>query len=160
MAATSAGALPKLPSRTTSAVRSAKKRSIRLSQELELGVGALRDRLKDLASWRLYRALGCEAALSFAVENRKADKAGRPLAFHDHRVGQTKKVPLNQSPLYSEGDSAFAQAKARATRYLGELLPWEFGKIEEERQRQSAEIVQRWTDAMKKFAPKVSKRSS
>lgn len=122
--------------------------------------GAFKDRLKDLASWRLYRALGCEEALNFAAKHRKVDKAGRPLAFHDPRKEQSKKVPLNQSALYSEGDSAFSKAKARAVRHLGAFLPWEFGTIEEEKRRQSAEMGQRWTDAMKKLAPKVSKSSS
>src|SRR5205814_4770161 len=33
-----------------------------------------KDRLKDLAAWRLYRELGCNKALEFAEENRMRDK--------------------------------------------------------------------------------------
>lgn len=92
--------------------------------------GTFKDRLKDLAAWRLHRELGCEAALDFADENRKHDKAGRPRSFHDPRQGQSKKTPLNQAALYSE-ESGFLKAKARAVAYLAELMPREFVEMPE-----------------------------
>jgi hypothetical protein len=52
--------------------------------------GVFKDRLKDLAAWRLYRALGCKEALAFAEKNRKRDKNGRPRQFHDARREQSK----------------------------------------------------------------------
>ena len=88
--------------------------------------GTFKDRLKDLAAWRLYQALGCDAALAFAEANRKKDKADRFRPFHDPRHGQSKSTPLNQAPLYSE-ESAFLKAKARALEYLAEVMPGEFG---------------------------------
>jgi hypothetical protein len=79
--------------------------------------GLFKDRLKDLAAWRLYRELGCEEALAFAEKNRKRDKHGRPLQFHDARQGQTIKTRLNEAPLYSE-ESGFLKAKQRAIEFL------------------------------------------
>jgi hypothetical protein len=88
-----------------------------------------KDRLKDVATWRLYRELGCDRALSFADKNRRRDDSGRPRPFHDPRKGQTK-VPPNDAPLYSE-ESGFLKAKKRAEDHLAELIPWEFGKYTE-----------------------------
>ena len=60
--------------------------------------GVFKDRLKDLAAWRLYRALGCREALAFAEKNRKRNKNGRPRQFHDARREQSKtKMPLNEA---------------------------------------------------------------
>src|SRR5262249_47155429 len=94
-----------------------------------------KDRLKDLAAWRLYRELRCDEALSFAEKNRKRDKRGRPRPFHDPRKGQTTKVSPNEAPLYSE-ESGFSKAKKRAEGYLAQLIPWEFGKFVQERERE------------------------
>jgi hypothetical protein len=79
--------------------------------------GLFKDRLKDLAAWRLYRELGRDRALDFAETYRKRDKTGSPRPFHDPRQDQTKKVPLNEAPLYSE-ESGFLKAKRRAIQFL------------------------------------------
>jgi hypothetical protein len=79
--------------------------------------GLSKDRLKDLAAWRLYRELGRDRALDFAETYRKRDKTGSPRPFHDPRQDQTKKVPLNEAPLYSE-ESGFLKAKRRAIQFL------------------------------------------
>jgi hypothetical protein len=94
-----------------------------------------RDRLKDLAAWRLRRELGgSNKALEFAEQNRKRDKKGNPRPFHDPRQGQSKKMPVNESPLYSydSGETPFANAKRRALQHRARLIPWEFGKYAEE----------------------------
>jgi hypothetical protein len=101
-----------------------------------------KDRLKDLAAWRLYRELGCDKALSFAEENRKRDESGKPRPFHDPRKGQTKKVPPNEAPLYSE-ESGFLKAKKRAEDHLAKLIPWEFGKYAEEKEQQKRQWLLR-----------------
>ena len=91
-------------------------------QSLTGKTGTFKDRLKDLAAWRLYRELGCEDALAFAQKNRKRDLQG-PRQFHDARKEQSKeKMPLNEAPLYSE-ESAFLKAKARASAYAKQLIP-------------------------------------
>jgi hypothetical protein len=113
--------------------------------------GEFKDRLKDLASWRLYD--GCdtdwEMANNFAQSNRLNH---RP--FHDPRTGQTEKRPPNEAPLYSE-ESGFLKAKKRAKDYLAELIPWEFGKYAEEREQQERE----WAAASKKALKKPKKIS-
>jgi hypothetical protein len=98
-----------------------------------------KDRLKDLAAWKLFRELGRDGAPEFAEQHRKRDKRGRPRAFHDPREahkewGELKKVPPNEAPLYSwqTGESAFRKAKVRVDRYLAQLIPWEFGKYAQE----------------------------
>jgi hypothetical protein len=94
----------------------------------EAGTGKeAKDRLKDLAAWRLYNKLGCEKALEFAARNRKRDERGQPRPFHDPRQGQSKKVPVNEADLYSE-ESGFLKAKTRAKDYLAEIIPWEFSE--------------------------------
>ena len=113
-----------------------------------------KDRLKDVATWRLYRELGCDRALSFAEENRKRDESGVPRPFHDPRKGRTKKVPPNEAPLYSE-ESGFLKAKERAEDHLAELIPWEFGKYAEEKERQKREWAAAFTKALKE-AKKIS----
>ena len=121
--------------------------------------GLFRDRLKDLAAWRLYRELGTVKALKFAADNRLSDKAGRPRRFHDQRKDPTNKLPLHEMPLYSE-ESAFQKAKAKAETCLGELFPWEFGEYAEERERQEKEREQRWAKMFAEIAPQISKSSS
>lgn len=86
--------------------------------------GTLKDRLKDLAAWRLYRKLRCDRALDFADNNRKRDATGKPRAFHDPRIGRLSKVPINLAHLYRE-KSGFLKANARALRHLRDLIPWE-----------------------------------
>jgi hypothetical protein len=117
-----------------------------------------KDRLKDLAAWRLYRELGCDKALSFTEKNRKRDNSGVPCPFHDPRQDQTKKLPLNEAPLYSE-ESGFLKAKKRAEDHLAELIPWEFGKYAEEREQQKREWAAAFRKALRK-AKKISKSSS
>jgi hypothetical protein len=112
--------------------------------ELKIEVGTekqAKDRLKDLAAWRLHRELGSEEALAFAETNRRRDEHGKPRRFHDARKEQSKpKIPLNEAPLYSE-ESGFLKAKKRAKDYLAELIPWEFGKYAEERERHKRELA-------------------
>jgi hypothetical protein len=117
-----------------------------------------KDRLKDLAACKLYRELGWVKALEFAENNRKRNTSGTPRAFHDPRQGQSKKVPYNDAPLYSE-QSGFLKARARRVAYLEELIPWEFGRIAEERERQKTELHQAFSSALKK-AQKISRSSS
>jgi hypothetical protein len=114
-----------------------------------------KDRLKDLAAWRLYRDLASERALSFAEENRKRDESGKPCPFHDWRQDQTKKLSPNEAPLYSE-ESGFLKAKARALKYLAEVIPWEFGKYAG---TFGHEMVERFKKALKE-AQEISKSSS
>ena len=111
-----------------------------------------KDRLKDLAAWRLCEKRGWERALKFAEQHRKRDKSGRPRAFHDPRQGQATKIPLNEAPLYSE-ESGFLKAKKRAKDYLAELIPWEFGKYAEEREQQKRE----WAAALQKGTARSEK---
>lgn len=121
--------------------------------------GLFRDRLKDLAAWRLYRELGNDKALKFAADNRLSDKGGRPRRFHDQRKDPTNKLPLHEMPLYSE-ESAFLKAKAKVEIYLGELIPWEFGAIAKERERQKEEMAARFAKIFAESAPQISKSSS
>jgi hypothetical protein len=115
-----------------------------------------KDRLKDLAAWRLHRELSTRRALEFAEQNRQRDKSGKPKAFYDPRKGQTQPVPTEEAPLYSE-ESGFLKAKARALRYRAKLIPWEFGKFAKERERQKRE----WATIFRKAkeAKKISKSS-
>jgi len=118
-----------------------------------------KDRLKDLAAWRLYRELGYDKALKFAAENRKRDNNGKPRQFHDPREGQSEKVELNKAPLYSD-EFGFLKAKSRAVAYRAELLPWEFGKFagkDERRRRKEALSV--FNNVLKE-AQKISRSSS
>ena len=110
--------------------------------------GGSKDRLKDLATWRLYRELGCNEALEFSEKNRKRDKYGTPRPFHDPRQGQSKKVSLNQAALYSE-ESGFLKAKARATAYIAKLIPWEFGKFAEDAEKSRNELAKVFRGALK-----------
>jgi hypothetical protein len=125
-----------------------------------------KDRLKDLAAWRLFRELGRDGALEFAERHRKRNEAGEPRAFYDPRkgrkeCGQLKQVPPNQAPLYSwqTGESAFRKAKVRVGRYLAELIPWEFGKYAEEAKTFGEEAAERFNKALEQ-AQKTSKNSS
>jgi hypothetical protein len=98
--------------------------------------GVFKDRLKDLAAWRLYRELGCNGALEFAERNRKRDKYGRPRQFHDARKEQSKaKMLLEEAPLYSQYNeqSGFLKAKARAMTFEKKFMPrWAFENLTED----------------------------
>jgi hypothetical protein len=86
-----------------------------------------KDRLKDLAAWRLYRELGRDKANEFAVKHRLLDKHGRPRPFHDARKEPSiPKRPLNETLLFTlqSGDSCFLHVIKRAKAHLAELLPW------------------------------------
>jgi hypothetical protein len=115
-----------------------------------------KDRLKDLAAWKLFHELGWEGALDFAEQHRRRDKSGKPRAFHDPRQGRRErgkltKVALNKAPLYSwqTGESAFRKAKTRVDRHLAELIPWEFGRFAEKNQKWLNEATERLRDALK-----------
>jgi hypothetical protein len=57
-----------------------------------------KDRLKDLAAWKLFREVGWEDALDFAEQRRKRGKSGKPRAFHDPRQGRKEsRVSLSGS---------------------------------------------------------------
>jgi hypothetical protein len=117
-----------------------------------------KDRLKDLAAWRVYRELGYDKALRFCEENRKRDESGTLQRFHDWRQDQTKKIPPNEAPLYSE-ESGFSNAKKRAEGYLAQLVPWEFGEYAQEREQQKREWAAAFRKALEEAA-KISKSSS
>ena len=117
-----------------------------------------KDRLKDLAAWRLYGKLGWGEALKFAEQHRKRDESGEPRPFHDPRRGPSKKVPVNEAQLYTE-QSGFLKAKKRALAHRAKLIPWEFGKYAEERELQK----RKWGGAVRKAlkeAKKISKKIS
>jgi len=126
-----------------------------------------KDRLKDLAAWKLFDRLGWEVALDFAEQHRKCDKSGKPRAFHDPRQahkewGELKKVPPGQAPLYSRqtGESAFRKAKMRVDRYLAKLIWWEFGGYAQQQSGTfGAEMVEKFNRTLKE-AQKTSKSSS
>ena len=125
-----------------------------------------KDRLKDLAAWRLFEKLGWEGALEFAEQHRKRDKRGEPRAFHDPRKGrrargELTKIPLNQAPLYSwqTGESAFRKARGGIDHYLAELIPWEFGTYAKEAGTFGTEMVERFKQALKE-AQNTSTNSS
>jgi hypothetical protein len=116
--------------------------------------GKARDRLKDLATWRLYRELGnnWNAANDFAEQNRKPS-----VAFHDARQGQSKKVPLTQAPLGSE-QSYFLKAKSRAQSFLADYIPEEFSLPSPQ-----GATERRWFEGLRRAvskARKISKRSA
>lgn len=115
--------------------------------------GSFRDRLKDLASWRLSRALGWASAHAFTIKHRLKvkDGAGSARAFLDARTGQSEKVALNDAPLYGH-ESHWSKAKARAEDHLAKLLPWEFGVYADERKQ--------WEVECREGFQKISKGSS
>jgi hypothetical protein len=117
-----------------------------------------KDRLKDLAAWRLYRELGYGEALEFARRNRLCGSDGVPRKFHDWRQDQTKRVLPNAAPLYSE-ESGFLKAKARALKYRAILIPWEFGELAENANRFVQEMVERFKKALNQ-TQKISKSSA
>ena len=80
--------------------------------------GGAKDRLKDLAVWRLYEHLkgDWEAANAFAEEHRIQTTAGEPRPFHDLRG--------TWSPLFAE-QSGFSRARRRAQAHFAGLFPWE-----------------------------------
>ena len=114
--------------------------------------GVSKDRLKDLAVWRIYEGCGrdWEKANIFANKHRLSGRA-----FHDSRQGQATKTPLREAQLYSE-ESGFLKAKARALKYLAELIPWEFT---EDAKRMRTELA-KFFAVQGKQARKISKKSS
>jgi hypothetical protein len=120
--------------------------------------GLFRDRLKDLASWRLSRELEWKAAHAFSLKHRLKDKARTPRAFLDARTGQGLKVPLNDAPLYGH-ESGWSKAKDRAEAYLEELIPWEYGRYAEDLKQREAKMHETIQAAVKR-AVKISKRNS
>jgi len=104
-----------------------------------------KDRLKDLAAWRLYREMGCDPALEFTEKNRKRDERGVPRPFLDARTGQSN-TPLNEAPLYSE-ESGFLKARARVEQHLSILFGslWTWQKEQERKASESAIKIPRKT---------------
>jgi hypothetical protein len=78
-----------------------------------------KDRLKDLAAWRLYRELGYTEAREFVYEN---PAQGR---FHASRPARDKQA--DGGDLFYD-QSGFVRAQKRARDYLAKLLPWECGE--------------------------------
>jgi len=123
--------------------------------------GMFKDRLKDLAAWRIY--CGCDRngdrANDFANQNRIK---GRP--FHDSRQGQLKKCSLHEAPLYSEEavEAGFLKAQRRVLDYRADFIPWEYGKYAEKRRRQEEERKKYWESRIRVVLrqTKISKRSS
>lgn len=123
--------------------------------------GADKDRLKDLAAWRLYREFGYVRALRFVEVNRKRDGLGNPRKFHDTHKAPSEGLSPSETPLYSE-ESGFSNAKRRARHYLAKSIPWEFGEFAEEQRSAEQELGKRFEEALKsaKKTPKISKSSS
>ncbi len=100
-----------------------------------------KDRLKDLAAWRLYRVLGCDGAVQFANKHRKQDKGGVFRPFLDAREVRSngQKILRHQADLYSE-ESGFIDAKSRAEKHLKQLLGglWTWQKEQEQKALESA----------------------
>jgi hypothetical protein len=115
-----------------------------------------KDRLKDLAAWRLERTLGWKAATEYVRTHRLKDTAGRPRPFMDARTGQTEKTPRNDAPLYGH-ESGWSKAKARAKKHRAELFPWEYGVYAQERAKQDAERRE-WIRSVAE-ARKISERN-
>ena len=83
--------------------------------------GTAKDRLKDLAVWRLFEHCGG----NWIKANRIAQKH-QSQAFHGARAGIEKDSPKKEeAPLYSE-KSGFLDAIERARKHLAERMPWEF----------------------------------
>jgi hypothetical protein len=117
-----------------------------------------KDRLKDLAAWRLYRELGCDEALKFAQTNRLCGPGGVARKFHDWRQGQTKKIRPNEADLYGE-ESGFLKAKARALSYRANLIPWEFGKIAEDDEKATRRLAAAFRKVLKEVK-RISRKNS
>lgn len=102
--------------------------------------GKFKDRLKDLATWRLFDELGFDEMLKFAAANRRrftesAERRikdgkdskivkynlGDRMPFHDARQGQSDKAPLNEAPLFTELRSA-SKAITQAREYLAKMI--------------------------------------
>ncbi|MEI6493100.1 MAG: hypothetical protein WCO94_11175 [Verrucomicrobiota bacterium] len=85
--------------------------------------GVFRDRLKDLAAWRILDQLrSIEAANIYVRDNRLTDEAGIPRPFFDARAGQASdKFPLNDAPLYRE-ESGWRKACKEAKAFTERLL--------------------------------------
>jgi hypothetical protein len=118
--------------------------------------GEFKDRLKDLAAWRIYEGCGrdWEKADAFANDHRINC---RP--FHDPRQGQTKKTPLNEASLYSE-ESGFLKAKARALAYRTKLgIPRAFWKFTEDTEELRNEVAKAFRHDREQVR-KISKSSS
>jgi hypothetical protein len=116
-----------------------------------------KDRVKDLAAWRLERTLGWKAATEYVRTHRLKDAAGRPRPFMDARTGQTEKTPLNDAPLYGH-ESGWSKAKARAKKHRAELFPWEYGVYAQERAKQDAERRE-WIRSVAEQVWKISERN-
>jgi hypothetical protein len=91
--------------------------------------GKERDRLKDLAAWRLYRELGEAKAEIFIEKHRKRDGNGNTRPFHDSR--KSEGLPPNETSLYGHRTGPL-KATARARKHLIELMPCEFDTRAEE----------------------------
>lgn len=119
--------------------------------------GVFLDRLKDIASWRIYDAVGCVTAQEFVRRHRKGGARGsRP--FHDARKGQAEKVELHEAPLYGH-ESGWSKAQERAERYRAKLIPWEYGENATERAEQERTRAEGFLKRLKR-AVKISKRSA
>jgi hypothetical protein len=100
-------------------LRAHKERSQQHRKTKSGGTGAPKDRLKDLAAWRLYEHCegDWEAANAFAEKHRLKTTAGEPRPFHDPRG-------TPPSPLFAE-QSGFSRARRRAQAHFAGLFPWE-----------------------------------
>jgi hypothetical protein len=96
-----------------------------LAAMLPLTEDEAKDRLKDLAAWKVYleHERDFDKAIEFTNNHRLEDK-GNPRPFHDHRQGQTKKADVNRAPLYSER-TGFQRAGKRVKEFKIKLLRWE-----------------------------------
>jgi hypothetical protein len=115
--------------------------------------GTFKDRLKDLAVWRLYDNLGFGQMLQFADEHRKESQPGQPRPFHDARRDQdpASQGSRNQTALYAEQPSA-SIARARANKFLAKMISWEFGELAAEREAAEREIVEYTIRLVREFS--------
>ena len=133
--------------------------------------GESKDRLKDLATWRLYEGLPAHdrfnRLIKFTQDNRKKFanptriggvqyKKGDDMPFHDARKGQSREEPLNKAPLYSE-ESSVRKAIGEARKYLAKIIRWEFG--DQSGSEVAKEVIKRYEMFMKGDV-KISKSSS
>jgi hypothetical protein len=111
--------------------------SARLERHKENPIGTTggpKDRLKEIAAWRLYSTLGYEETQIFVLENQKSDKNGKPRRFHNPRKRKGRRKPSSGEDFLYRDEQGYFRATRGVEDYLAELIPWEFGKYAIERE--------------------------
>lgn len=91
------------------------------SRDVTGTTGKPKDRLKDIAVWRLYEVLGFNRMIDFTRKHQMR-KAGKPIPWHDARSGQSQTSPRVEADIFSE-ESLCGKAAARAKKYLSRIIP-------------------------------------